>query len=710
MPDFSQQLSGAPVWGRRVSFTFWLHGAPVVELDPPNPLAGYVLLAVPPDWQRALELRLELPVPVTAGLTARETRAPRAETLRAELLYDAVLGGRAWNTLRDQLQHLADQAVILPAWPLAVPGAAFNPAVHCSGGILCGWKEDGSGLTALPAEQFEASAHDWVAPGLMGTLEIERASLIGADATRLRLRLIEDSPAEYALRPPALHWDTGPALNDTTTPRLFPLALEFGRRLEPELPEVEITRRTYGPGRRRALEYYPQWPRRGLAAEVVLSSPVELARLIAWWQAAAGPAEPHYVPWPPQVTHLAADAASGDTQLTLADPEALGEFRWLALLRPERTEIVRVLSLSGPTATLHAPLAQAWPAAWTVVALALLARHRDTELRLRCEAPGLARAALAWTEVPEEYQPASVETRQVTLGRAPVTAWLYTFTRDAFGQQQAERFTSYERDLTVAGMDYRAHPIAHTEFRASLEMQSDEITLRARRLECFEAFLPGRLTHRLYLEIAECTVTGGGQGANAQPRWRGEVVRVEFEGPFAQVTCRGQWALLDRPVPRLLIQPQCNHTVFDARCGLNRLDWTFSATWVSASGATVTAVNWSRAGGLPAGFGAAHYFALGYLERPSGERLPILDSTELASGQITLTLDRAPASAWSSAEPLQVVPGCDGRRETCQAWHATNNPEGKFDNWARFGGFPWVPAKNPAFTPPKRTNLPQGKK
>ena len=38
----------------------------------------------------------------------------------------------------------------------------------------------------------------------------------------------------------------------------------------------------------------------------------------------------------------------------------------------------------------------------------------------------------------------------------------------------------------------------------------------------------------------------------------------------------------------------------------------------------------------------------------------------------------------------------DGRFETCQAWHATNNPSGKFGNRLNFGGHPFVPVANPS--------------
>jgi hypothetical protein len=192
--------------------------------------------------------------------------------------------------------------------------------------------------------------------------------------------------------------------------------------------------------------------------------------------------------------------------------------------------------------------------------------------------------------------------------------------------------------------------------------------------------------------------------------WSGEITSVSFDGPYVRATAKGRYAIFDVPLPRWVIQPQCNHAVFDAGCGLTRTNWVFTAEVVSSTGDTVILDTFARSGGLPTGWGFANYFALGYVERAVGERLPIMASSALASGEITLHLDRQPGSAWGTSEAVSVIPGCDGRRETCQGYGVTLNPEGKFNNYPQFLGMPFVPAKNPAFTPPKRTESTSAKK
>jgi hypothetical protein len=131
----------------------------------------------------------------------------------------------------------------------------------------------------------------------------------------------------------------------------------------------------------------------------------------------------------------------------------------------------------------------------------------------------------------------------------------------------------------------------------------------------------------------------------------------------------------------------------------------------SVTGNQVVLKSWSRTGGLPTGWGFADYFALGYLERTLEgvtERWTILASSAFASPLITITLDR-PAS-WTADQAVTVVPGCDGRPETCRAYDGGTNPTGKFGNYTRFGGFPFVPPSDPKFTGLRRTESSYGKK
>lgn len=182
----------------------------------------------------------------------------------------------------------------------------------------------------------------------------------------------------------------------------------------------------------------------------------------------------------------------------------------------------------------------------------------------------------------------------------------------------------------------------------------------------------------------------------------GEVVRVGVKGKI--VSARGQagGSVFDRQVPRFRLQTGCNHTLFDTGCGLAKAAWKFTAK-IGDPGDPgypfeFELTDLARVSGpAPAFF--EHWFAGGWIELgagPTWRRLPILRASNVSAGTLTVTLSRDPDPFPEEGEDVVLYPGCDGRWETCGAYHGTNNPQGKFDNRLNFGGHPFVPVANPS--------------
>ena len=117
-------------------------------------------------------------------------------------------------------------------------------------------------------------------------------------------------------------------------------------------------------------------------------------------------------------------------------------------------------------------------------------------------------------------------------------------------------------------------------------------------------------------------------------------------------------------------------------CGLVSGDWTFQARVADVGTPgypftfvvdTITQLNGEP---LPAGFGAANWFAWGSI-KSDNDTIAIRQSSAIAGGAVTLTLARDPNPMLSIGELVQLRPGCDGLPETCQ---------GKFDNFLNWGG------------------------
>lgn len=680
------------------------------------------LLPYGPMTGRAM-LRLSLPVSLERGVTSAEARGALGHTLRCELSWRAFLPAAAQAALENAGKVRGNDPLITPAWPFLVAGSAWT-ATEVKGGLILAWMRGWTSWT-LTTTLTSPASWDYVAPALMGFLAKDpETRLRQGELAVVEFEFIEDGPATYALTLPTRTWLTGPALNDGTVPLIFPVRINWEESPILKPSAVVIERGDAGPGRQRPATVFPQ-PADRVKRGRFTGSDAQIATLLAWFRDRRGNVNPHLVATDSAVTALAADAASGATTITLAAATRLGSHRWLGLANALQIEYLRVSSLSGNVATLTAPLVKSWSAATTRVSAALFARHLKAELEMEFTGPRVAVADLAWREVSAELALATGETRGTTLGALPVKGWLYELTEDyGGGVTVVTRVTSHERDVTASSQTWTARPgLSHSEIRQNLKLDRDEVQLEGRYWagSAVDQFLPGRLSAVVLLAIFECDVDAAGAGANVAQKFGGEVSRCGFDAADFKLSAAGFYALFDRPGLCLKVQRACNAVVFQPLCGLAEAAWTFTATVVSVSGDTMTLGSFTRTGGLPSGFGFAHWFALGYAQRTVSwrpQRFAIFDSAALSSGQITLTLDRAISPTPVAGDTWSVVPGCDGRAQTCKAWAATNivdmvelgNPEGKFDHFADFKGFPDLPDKDPALQPLPKDNSAAGKK
>lgn len=672
------------------------------------------LMTEGPDWVSPVSVRFEVPVVRERGLTGRETRRPLAQTLRvASMRWNAVLRQSVVNSFRDTVGALRDERVVVPFWPLLKTGSSWASS-NVSGGRLIAWNR-GFTSYSIGASIASPSSWDYVAPAILCRIASVRPELADPQTAVLGIEVEEDALETESLAPSEQTWAIGAALDDGTTPVLFPFRVNWETRPNVLHGDVERSAKLFGRHPRQASALYPQNSERSVQASVTLQG-ANVGKLLRWWQDRQGSTGAHYLGGMAEPTGLASDAAAGASSVTLASGPAVGAYRLFGLRSGTRETVIRAASIAGNVATLTGTMAQAWTAAGTSLTLALLARHASDGLDLSFREPWLAEGKLSWSELAAEYVPGAGETRAVTIGALSTRAFLYEFTLDWNGTTEPHRFTSFGRDVTASSQTWTAVPIEHTEIRQTIRMDREEIRVKGRWTAGgpLRVFMPGALDAVVRLSVFECVVTAGA-GSSVVQVFGGEVTGVRFDGPFFDLGASGDSALFDRRAPRMLIQPGCNHAVFDAGCGLVAAGWVFEALAVSGSGASVTLGTFDvPAAADAAGWGFADFFALGYLERTVGgkpRRHTILRSTaKTGGGQVTFTLRTPLESVPTVGEEFRIVPGCDGRPETCRAYNASTNPTGVFNNFTRFGGFPAVPDKNPAFTAPKKSTSTSGKK
>lgn len=163
--------------------------------------------------------------------------------------------------------------------------------------------------------------------------------------------------------------------------------------------------------------------------------------------------------------------------------------------------------------------------------------------------------------------------------------------------------------------------------------------------------------------------------------WKGPVSIIKIKGYFAIFKCPTRFtSILSSSVPVVQIQWQCNHTLFDDMCGVDRSSYSYTTTIssISSDGLTI--------GLASAGTGSnADYVGGEFLNTDTGERRTIVSKTGTS---INLNYPMTQ----SVSDNVEVTQGCD------HSWGPLS-PQGcaKFSNLPNYGGFFSVPGEDRNF-------------
>lgn len=160
--------------------------------------------------------------------------------------------------------------------------------------------------------------------------------------------------------------------------------------------------------------------------------------------------------------------------------------------------------------------------------------------------------------------------------------------------------------------------------------------------------------------------------------WKGRVASVEWHDIDSKITCEPIYSSLLRSGLREMYQKLCRHTLYRAGCSRgvgapSEADPAFynDVTVLTAIGNVITVAPMLRPDG---------YYVGGYVKFGDNDMRMVRGHT----GQ-TLTL-LTPIYAMQPGDTIRVFAGCDHALATCRS---------KFNNLHNFGGFPWIPSKNP---------------
>jgi uncharacterized phage protein (TIGR02218 family) len=165
--------------------------------------------------------------------------------------------------------------------------------------------------------------------------------------------------------------------------------------------------------------------------------------------------------------------------------------------------------------------------------------------------------------------------------------------------------------------------------------------------------------------------------------FKGRVINVKFVEDEVTITCQSNQSSLLRPGLRRLYQTACPHVLYGDQCTVLKVDFK-SVIVLDAVNGNVLASTAFTVSIDPTYDG--QWFVGGVVEFVDGDGLTnqrFITEHNHIEGTITLNLPLKDAIATSSVD---VYPGCGHNTKTCNE---------KFTNIESYGGFPFIPLKNP---------------
>lgn len=155
--------------------------------------------------------------------------------------------------------------------------------------------------------------------------------------------------------------------------------------------------------------------------------------------------------------------------------------------------------------------------------------------------------------------------------------------------------------------------------------------------------------------------------------WKGRVAGTSISGDSVTFDCENIFTSMRRTGLRAKYQKNCRHALYSEGCGLSIAAYEESAVAVSASGYGVVITGGDS-------FDAG-YFTGGILKTATEMRY-----ISLHNGNNLTLLQPSRELIQSGGGAVTLYPGCN---------HTMTHCKDKFNNLNNYGGFPWIPTKNP---------------
>ncbi|UYD21608.1 FAD/FMN-containing dehydrogenase [Pseudomonas phage phiH1] len=222
------------------------------------------------------------------------------------------------------------------------------------------------------------------------------------------------------------------------------------------------------------------------------------------------------------------------------------------------------------------------------------------------------------------------------------------------------------------GQVYTPMPVTRDRIKQSSDIFKDSLKLSFPRDDAFASQFLGFAPE----DVTTVTVLRGHVGDPDEQfivYWKGRVVGAKAAGNKVDVECESVFTSIKRPGLRARFEYGCRHALYLRGCGVNRELYKLEGAVLSIAGGLTVAV--AGAALQPAG-----YYTGGMLVAPSGASRFLVNHT---GDQVTMA---RPLAELVGGMTVAIYPGCDHLKSTCKD---------KFNNLPNFGGFPYIPTRNP---------------
>ena len=407
---------------------------------------------------------------------------------------------------------------------------------------------------------------------------------------------------------------------------------------------------------------------RSWTAEVPLETGAAITEFDDWTEALRGRLIGFWLPAPEQAFRIVSGISETQFEIEACGlAEAFGDgpeiHFWFtkAGLPPVAVKVTGVEAVGGLERLTVAPSLGFTPdATWYVRPLLYVRLADDTE-RARFLAENRQVRFLKVVELPLEY--AAAET-----GQSPV--YLYRFWIDTDPVTEW-RLTGFSWDLEIYQKTWTAKRIAHGQIQRNTRADMPDFSIECERDADIPVIhlVPPALSMPLNVEVRESLSLADDGNVIAV----GRVQNVRASGRSLVAKCASFSQVLPRSVPGFLLQARCNWQVFSGPCGARQAAYAKTAEVTAVSGRSVVVTDASLSG-----IGAA-WFAEGWIDVGTGvnrELRTVMASSAAAGNAVTLTLSY-PFHRAQMGNTATVIPGCDGKADTCTS---------KFANFVNWGG------------------------